>query len=123
MKVSAVAMDNLPSFLQLPFQVVGSGLKRVASSIGDVVWKAAYLFMIWGSIDLFRQQKNFQQDMRMSKMEIRDEAKESDGNPQVKQRIRRLQNDALRRRMISHVPTAAPPNVNPTHCTVTIPFH
>ena len=123
MTVYAVAKDNLPSFLQLPFQVVGSGLKRVASSIGDLMWKAAYLFMIWGCIDLFRQQKNFQQDMRMSKQEIRDEAKESDGNPQVKQRIRKLQRDALRRRMMSQVPTATAVIVNPTHFAVAIRYH
>jgi len=123
MTVYVIAKDNLPSFLQLPFQVVGSGLKRVASSIGDLMWKAACLFMIWGCIDLFRQQKNFQQDMRMSKQEIRDEAKESDGNPQVKQRIRRLQRDALRRRMMSQVPTATAVIVNPTHFAVAIRYH
>ncbi len=123
MTVYVIAKDNLPSFLQLPFQVVGSGLKRVASSIGDLMWKAAYLFMVWGCIDLFRQQKNFQQDMRMSKQEIRDEAKESDGNPQVKQRIRRLQRDALRRRMMSQVPTATAVIVNPTHFAVAIRYH
>jgi len=71
-----------------------------------------------GSIDLFRQQKRFQADMRMSKQEIRDEGKESDGNPQVKARIRRLQKDALRRRMMSHVPTATAVIVNPTHFAV-----
>jgi flagellar biosynthetic protein FlhB len=79
--------------------------------------------MIWGAIDLFRQTKRFQQEMRMSKQEIRDEAKESDGNPQVKQQIRRLQKDALRRRMMSQVPTATAVIVNPTHFAVAIRYH
>src|SRR6266567_2509301 len=123
MAVYAIAKDNLPAFLQLPFQTVDSGLKRVSSAIGDLLWKASYLFMIYGSIDLFRQQKRFQADMRMSKQEIRDEGKESDGNPQVKARIRRLQKDALRRRMMSHVPTATAVIVNPTHFAVAIRYH
>jgi hypothetical protein len=93
MAVYTIAKDNLPAFLQLPFQTVDSGLKRVSSAIGDLLWKAAYLFMIWGSIDLFRQQKRFQADMRMSKQEIREEQKEGEGNPQMKSRIRRLQRD------------------------------
>jgi flagellar biosynthesis protein FlhB len=118
-----IAQDNLPAFMQLPFQAVDSGLKRVTSSIGDLLWKAAYLFLLWGSIDLFRQTKRFQQEMNMSKQEIRDEAKESDGNPQVKQRIRRLQKDALRRRMMSQVPTATAVIVNPTHFAVAIRYH
>ena len=123
MAVYAIAKDNLPSFLQLPRQAVDSGLRRVTSSVGDLLWKAAYLFMVWGCIDLFRQQSRFQQDMRMSKQEIRDESKESDGNPQVKQKIRRLQRDALRRRMMSQVPTATAVIVNPTHFAVAIRYN
>jgi flagellar biosynthetic protein FlhB len=79
--------------------------------------------MIWGSIDLFRQQRRFEEEMRMSKQEIRDESKESDGNPQVKQKIRRIQRDALRRRMMSQVPTATAVIVNPTHFAVAIRYH
>ncbi len=59
----------------------------------------------------------------MSKQEVRDEAKESDGNPQVKQRIRRLQRDALRRRMMSQVPNATAVIVNPTHFAVAVRYH
>jgi flagellar biosynthesis protein FlhB len=119
----SVAKDNLPLFLQLPFQAVGSGVKRVSSSIDSLLWKGVYAFMVWGSIDLFRQQRTFERDMRMSKQEIRDEAKESDGNPQVKQKIRRIQRDALRRRMMSQVPTATAVIVNPTHFAVAIRYH
>jgi flagellar biosynthetic protein FlhB len=118
-----IAQDNLSVFMQLPFLAVDSGVKRVTTSINDLLWKAVYLFMIWGAIDLFRQTKRFQQEMRMSKQEIRDEAKESDGNPQVKQQIRRLQKDALRRRMMSQVPTATAVIVNPTHFAVAIRYH
>jgi flagellar biosynthesis protein FlhB len=122
MAVYAIAKDNLPSFLQLPRQAVDSGLRRVTSSIGELLWKAAYLFMVWGCIDLFRQQSRFQQDMRMSKQEIREEAKESEGNPQMKMKIRRLQKEALRRRMMSQVPTATAVIVNPTHFAVAIRY-
>jgi flagellar biosynthetic protein FlhB len=121
--VYMVAKDNLPLFLQLPFQAVGSGVKRVTSSINDLLWKGVYVFMFWGSIDLFRQQRRFEQEMRMSKQEVRDEARESDGNPQVKQKIRRIQRDALRRRMMSQVPTATAIIVNPTHFAVAIRYH
>jgi flagellar biosynthetic protein FlhB len=119
----SVAKNNLPLFLQLPFQAVGPGVNRVTSSINNLLWKGAYAFMVYGSIDLFRQTRRFEQDMRMSKQEIRDESKESDGNPQVKQKIRRIQRDALRRRMMSQVPTATAVIVNPTHFAVAIRYH
>jgi flagellar biosynthetic protein FlhB len=120
--VYIVASDNFSAFLQLPFLTVDSGLKRVTTSIGDLLWKAVYVLMIWGSYDLFRQTRRFNQDMRMSKQEIRDESKESDGNPQVKQKIRRIQRDALRQKMMTKVPTATAVIVNPTHFAVAIRY-
>ena len=58
----------------------------------------------------------------MSKQEIQEEAKESEGNPQVKARIRRIQRDMRRRRMMSEVPTASAVIVNPTHYAVAIKY-
>jgi flagellar biosynthesis protein FlhB len=123
MAVYGIARDNLPLYLQLPFQTVQSGLNRITTSIYDLMRKAVYVFLIWGSIDLVRQQRRFQTEMKMSKQDVRDESKESDGNPQVKQKIRRLQRDALRRRMMKQVPTATAVIVNPTHFAVAIRYH
>jgi flagellar biosynthetic protein FlhB len=121
--VYSIAKDNLPALLMLPFQAVASGMKRVTSSIDELLWKAVYVFLIWGAIDLVRQQRRFGEDMRMSKQEIRDESRDSEGNPQIKHRIRKLQRDALRRRMMSQVPTATAVIVNPTHFAVAIRYH
>ncbi len=41
----------------------------------DLFWKAAVLFMVFGAVDLFRQKRRYQQDLRMSKQEIRDESR------------------------------------------------
>lgn len=120
--VYAVAKDNFSAFLQLPLLTVNSGLHRLSGSIGDLLWKGVYVLMIWGCIDLFRQQRRFGQEMRMSKQEIRDEAKESDGSPQIKQKIRKLQRDALRQRMMSKIATATAVIVNPTHFAVAIRY-
>ena len=61
--------------------------------------------------------------MRMSKQDIRDEVKETEGNPQTKMRIRRLQKDVRRRRMMDEVKTASAVIVNPTHYAVAIRYH
>jgi flagellar biosynthesis protein FlhB len=117
-----VARDNYPLFLQLPFQTVDSGLRRVSASVSDLLWKAGYVFIVWGAVDLTRQKRRFQKEMSMTKQEVREEAKETDGNPQVKQKIRRIQRDAARRRMMSEVPTATAVIVNPTHFAVAIRY-
>jgi flagellar biosynthesis protein FlhB len=121
--VYGIARDNLSLYLQLPFQTIQSGLNRITATTSDLLWKAVYVFLIWGSIDLFRQQRRFQTEMKMSKQDIREESKESDGNPQVKQKIRRLQRDAVRRRMMAQVETATAVIVNPTHFAVAIRYH
>ncbi len=58
----------------------------------------------------------------MTKQEIRDEVKESEGNPQTKQRIRRIQRDVIRRSMMKEVPKATAIIVNPTHYAVAIRY-
>ena len=53
----------------------------------ELFWKAAFVFLVFGSVDFFRQMRRHKQDLRMSKQDIKDEMKEVEGNPQMKQRI------------------------------------
>ena len=77
---------------------------------------------MFGCIDLVRQKKKFMKTLRMSKQEIKEEFKESEGDPAIKMRIRRLRRDLLRRGMMSKVPTATAVIVNPTHFAVAIRY-
>jgi flagellar biosynthetic protein FlhB len=61
-------------------------------------------------------------DMRMSKQDIRDELKETDGNPHVKARIRRIRMMRARRRMMEKVPAATVVITNPTHYAVALSY-
>src|SRR5579863_1955754 len=108
--------------LMIPLASFQVGLETLRSLIMDLLWKAAALFLLFGFVDFFRQKRKFSKQMRMSKQDIRDEAKESDGNPQTKMRIRRLQRDVRRRRMMDEVKTATAVVVNPTHYAVAISY-
>jgi flagellar biosynthetic protein FlhB len=109
--------------LMIPLSSFQVGLETLRSLVMDLLWKAAALFVLFGSIDFFRQKRRFSKQMRMSKQDIRDEVKESEGNPQTKMRIRRLQRDVRRRRMMDEVKTATAVVVNPTHYAVAIRYH
>jgi flagellar biosynthesis protein FlhB len=78
--------------------------------------------MLFGMIDLVRQRRRYSRDMRMSRHDIREEFKETEGNPQMKMRIRRLLRDRIRRNMMKQVPTATAVIVNPTHYAVAIRY-
>jgi flagellar biosynthesis protein FlhB len=118
----AVVKGNLEAYLALPLASVESGAAKVASSLQQLIWKAAGLFLVFGCVDLFRQRRRYMNQLRMTKQEIREEFKEAEGNPQVKMRIRRLRRDLLRRKMMQEVPTATAVIVNPTHYAVAIRY-
>lgn len=115
--------DDFQSFLLLPLRSATAGATYVAGSIQALLWKTSLVFVCFGAVDLLRQKRRYQQDLKMSKQEIRDEFKEVEGSPLMKQRIRRLRRDMARRRMMQEVPTATAVIVNPTHFAVALKYN
>ena len=85
------------------------------------VWLCASLGVI-ALVDVPLQLFQFKRALRMTRQELRDEAKESDGRPEVKQRIRQMQQTLARRRMMHKVPTADVVIMNPTHFAVALKY-
>jgi flagellar biosynthetic protein FlhB len=121
--VWVVAREKLDAFMMLPMQSVDSGFVLIGSALMQLFWKAAGVFFVYGCVDLFRQLRRHKSQLKMSKQDIKDESKESEGNPQMKARIRRLQRDRARKQMMKDVPTATAIIVNPTHYAVAIRYN
>jgi flagellar biosynthetic protein FlhB len=99
-----------------------AAIGRGASLLGwSFVWLCASLALI-ALVDVPLQLFQFKRSLRMTRQEVRDEAKESDGRPETKQRIRRMQQQLARRRMMHQVPTADVVVVNPTHFAVALKY-
>ncbi|TKX32591.1 flagellar biosynthesis protein FlhB [Campylobacter aviculae] len=79
-------------------------------------------FLIIAVLDVFLVRFQYFKGLRMSKQEIKDEYKQMEGDPQVKGRIRRLQMEAARRRMVQDVAGADVVITNPTHYAVAIRY-
>lgn len=122
MAVYFLVADDFQNYLSLPLKSVSAGATEVAGSIQALLWKASFVFIVFGAVDLFRQKRRYQQELKMSKQDIKDESKEVEGNPLIKQRIRRLRRDMARRRMMQEVPTATAVIVNPTHYAVALKY-
>lgn len=114
--------DNLDLFLSLPLGGIETAVARGGAAIEGLLWKGALVFLGLGCVDLWRQTRKHAAELRMSRQEIRDELKEAEGDPQTKARIRRIQRDLLRRKMMSQVPTATAVVVNPTHYAVALRY-
>jgi flagellar biosynthetic protein FlhB len=120
--VYVIARDKLDGFLALPLESVTVGWGFLGGSLMELFWKASGVFLVFGCVDLVRQMRRYKQDLRMSKQDIKEEAKDIEGNPQMKARIRRLQRERLRRNMMKDVPKATAVVVNPTHYAVAIRY-
>ncbi len=114
--------DNTDALLRLPFQSLPVATAMVASMLTGVLWKAAFLFFLFGGVDLFRQYRRHMGSMRMTKQEIKQEHRSNEGDPQTKGRIRRLRRDMMRGKMLKSVATATAVVVNPTHYAVAIKY-
>jgi flagellar biosynthetic protein FlhB len=121
--IYSLSAKDVERLLLMPLSSLAVGLETMRSLCMNMLWKAAAFFVAFGFVDFFRQKRRFAKQMRMSKQDLRDDQKETEGNPQTKMRIRRLQRDARRRRMMDEVKTATAVIVNPTHYAVAIRYH
>jgi flagellar biosynthetic protein FlhB len=82
---------------------------------------AAFLLVVAGA-DWFWQRQRFMARMRMTKEELKEDFKQSEGDPHIKARQRQLRNERARRRMIQAVPEATVVVMNPTHYAVALKY-
>lgn len=120
--VYTISRDNLAAFAGLSHEGLVPALLVLAASLKTLLWKAAILFAAIGCLDFLRVYRRHNKSLRMSKQELRDEAKETEGNPQMKGRIRRIQRDLARRNMMKDISKATAVIVNPTHYAVAIRY-
>jgi flagellar biosynthetic protein FlhB len=108
--------------LTLP-RLGGGGLVRFALSHAfEIAWKSGLVLLLWSGVDYFLERQKLEGELRMSRQELVDEFKETEGHPTVKSRIRRLQRQARRRRMLKDVERAAVVVTNPTEFAVALEF-
>jgi flagellar biosynthetic protein FlhB len=83
---------------------------------------ALSVMTVVAGLDLLYQRYELRKKLRMSKQELKDEHKQSEGDPLIKARIRRIRTDRARRRMMAAVPTADAVVTNPTHYAVALKY-
>ena len=87
-----------------------------------IVFALLAVFLVFAIIDLIYQRYTYKKSLRMSKQEIKDEYKQTEGNPEIKAKIRRLQMEMTKKRMLSEVASADVVITNPTHYAVAIRY-
>lgn len=97
-------------------------LALTGDAIIDLGIKISGIFLVIGFVDLVYQRIKFKQDTMMTKQEVKDEFKNTEGDSQVKGQIRRRMQEISRRRMMQQLPEADVVITNPTHFAVALKY-
>lgn len=87
-----------------------------------LVWKIILFYVLIAGSDFIFQKMKFKKDMMMTKQEVKDENKQSEGDPEIKQRIRKQMLKMAFKRMMKDVPKADVVITNPTHFAVAVKY-
>ncbi len=94
----------------------------LASAMRELVWKSGLVLVGWAGVDYLLVRQKLEGDLKMSRQELKDEAKQTEGNPATKGRIRRLQRSLRRRQMLRDTEKASVVITNPTHFAVALRY-
>jgi len=94
-------------------------IRQAAYSVG---LRTGLAFLVLAAIDFFYQRIEHEREMRMSKEEVKEETKATEGDPLVKSRVRSIQRRIAYRRMMAQVPKADVVVTNPTHLAVALRY-
>ena len=100
--------------MALPARSCRGMLGFASGRLFEVAWKSALVLLVWSVLDYLFERQHLSSELKMSRQELKDEYKETEGNPIIKGRIRRLQRQVRRRRMLEDTKRAAVVITNPT---------
>lgn len=124
--VGYLAYSTIKDKFNVLFLLYDMTLLGAIQAIGEIVIdlgvRISIFYLILGFADFLYQKFKFKEDMKMTKQEVKDEMKNSEGDPKIKGQQRRRMQEASRRRMMSALPQADVVITNPTHFAVALKY-
>ncbi len=121
-----LAINSIRASWETMVHASSLGLRVFAGLVGSMVfsltWKAGLVLLLWSVVDYVFILMKMNSDLKMTKQEVREEYKESDGNPIIKSRIHRLRRAMRRRQALKAAATATVVVTNPTHYAVALRY-
>ncbi|OLN22774.1 flagellar biosynthesis protein FlhB [Domibacillus antri] len=113
---------HIEDVLKMALKPIEDTLPLVGTLTVQMGLVAAAALLVLGVLDYFYQKFDFEKSLRMSKQDIKDEHKNSEGDPLIKSRIRQTQREMAMRRMMQEVPDADVVITNPTHYAIALKY-
>jgi flagellar biosynthetic protein FlhB len=113
---------ELGNIIQLSYQGKGEIISYLGGISFDLVKKSCYIIVILAILDYFFQKWQYEEKLKMTKQEVKEEFRQMEGDPLVRSRIRSIQREVARRRMMEDVKTADVVITNPFHLSIAVRY-
>jgi len=117
-----ILTDLIISSTELESFSINEILVFMIDSAFSLIWKIGLVYLAIAGADYAWEKYKFKKDMMMTKEEVKEEWKQTEGDPQIKSRIKRLMFEASKRRMMKNLPKADVVITNPTHYAVALKY-
>jgi len=117
-----VIASELPEFFKLTDLPISQLASAMVLTAIQMSLKIGAVILILAILDYLYQKYDFEKSIKMSKQELKDEYKDTEGSPQIKSRVRQLQREMARTRMMDAVPLADVVVTNPTRIAVALQY-
>ncbi len=124
--ISIVVYNKLSGRMSDIYKLYDISLISAIMLLGDIIFDVGtvicVIYLVIGVVDYVYEKRKFKKDMMMTKQEVKDEWKNTEGSPEVKQKQRQRMSEVSRRRMMQAVPEADVVITNPTHFAVALKY-
>jgi flagellar biosynthetic protein FlhB len=110
------------AFLALSAHSAPGTVSFAADRLFEIAWKSGLVLLAWAAVDYGFERHHLSSELKMSRQELADEYKESEGNPVIKGRIRRLQRQVRQRQMLENTKRANVVITNPTEYAIALEY-
>jgi flagellar biosynthetic protein FlhB len=117
-----VIVKEIPALFPLADQSTWGMMVFIGRAAFRIMMMTCFVLLVMALLDYLYQRWEFEKSIRMSRQEIKEEFKHTEGDPLIKSRIKRLQREMARKRMMANIPKADVIITNPTHLAVAIQY-
>lgn len=122
---SVVTVILFPAFFEAPNYIafdMGSLLNVSRGLSAKVLIGVVSVITVIAALDWLYQRMSFMKQMRMSRHEVKEEYRQTEGDPMVKQRLKQIRHERARKRMMANVPKSTVVVTNPTHYAIALKY-
>jgi flagellar biosynthetic protein FlhB len=112
-------IENLPPLMD---KSIGDIMVYMGQISFKIILRTSWVLIVLAILDYVYQRWEYERGLKMSRQEVKDEYKQTEGDPLIKARIRRIQREMARKRMMSNVPKADVVITNPDHIAVALQY-